>query len=238
MTETMKEFFDRLILAGDVAPAHILLWESGLRHEDEALRRWLLGWLLFDHAGVASYLCDKQDFYQALHWAASTNVERGVGRRHFTPEAWRSRAAGYFLDRGLDDLFWWMDSSVKVGEVVRSVCGWPTFGADAGHRLAHLFARIGRAEVDDTSLAGTALSLKEMHTLAHALDGRPLPPDDERAATPLDLLCLSLKWYSHVAGCYKVGQEVRLLRRQLNRFRLSSRTARMMLAVGKAGVLW
>lgn len=148
------KFGKALLETGDLDPIYIMLWKAKLH--PNLLKRWLLAYSMFYHAGVASELAQYkgEEFYeQADNLAApEEKTPRGTERRHFRGKACLQSIA-YFAKRypkgpeqALNHLVTTSKGTVDgvLSLVQRS---WPLYGPWVAWKLADLLERLAIAPI-------------------------------------------------------------------------------------------
>jgi len=147
------EFGKALLETEDLDPIYVMLWKTKM--SDSRLKRWLLAYWFFYHAGVASKLSKyKGDefFERAIEMARSeAKTPRGTERRHFRGKACK-RSLRFFHreyrnpEEAITQLIYQI-RNVKgdntVGAVVDFVRrDWPLFGPWIGFKIADMLERL------------------------------------------------------------------------------------------------
>lgn len=148
---SIYEFGRRLVLTGDLDPVYVAVYHSGLRKD--VLKRWLIAYWCFYHAGTASWVVSGQgesDFWRRVKDAAATKDHpRCPERRHFRGGQ-AVRSAAYLAGRGVDDL---LDPILRVtgtqsaAAVMQEVQTWVGFGGWIAFKAADMVERLGLAGV-------------------------------------------------------------------------------------------
>jgi hypothetical protein len=146
------KFGKTLLETGDLDPIYIMLHDAKL--PQPLLKRWLLAYWFFYHAGVASKLAryKGQEFFEQAQEMAAVGVKtpRGAERRHFRGEACLKSlryfakkyekpesAINHIIRRAKDD------NKNKVQDVVDFVrLEWPLFGPWIGFKIADMLERV------------------------------------------------------------------------------------------------
>lgn len=81
MDYTWQSFGRELIVSQDLDPIYVMLAESGI--DDNLLKRWLLAYWCYYHAGVASKIAESKDFYKSMRQGIEDGWPRGMERRYF-----------------------------------------------------------------------------------------------------------------------------------------------------------
>lgn len=164
-------FGKHLLRTGDLDPIYIMLHDAKL--PTPLLKRWLLAYWFFYHAGVASKLAQYkgEDFFdKALEMAAvGVKTPRGAERRHFRGEACLKSlryfkhkysrpesAINHLIRRAIED------EKNHVQDVVDFVqLEWPLFGPWIGFKIADMMERILRVPI---RFVGSDLKMYETPT--------------------------------------------------------------------------
>jgi hypothetical protein len=80
------EFGSRLVITGDLDPIYTML--NAAKLPAPTLKRWVLAYWMFYHAGVSSFIADapSSDFWGMVWAAQNEKWPRGTERRHFKAE--------------------------------------------------------------------------------------------------------------------------------------------------------
>jgi hypothetical protein len=86
---SLEEFGKQILRASDLDPIYTMLANSDLSQSQK--RRWCAAYWCFYHAGVASYISERNDFWSAMMIAGENTTETPIGtrwprsaeRRHF-----------------------------------------------------------------------------------------------------------------------------------------------------------
>lgn len=145
------QFGEELLAYDDLDPVYNILWhgrQQGLMDE-ATLKRWLVAYWGFYHAGTASYLAqyEGEEFWLEYSEAASTKVfPRGRERRHYRGNISKDSAAGLMElelppETLVDSLCLDLDTdySVLAAEVVRE---WPGFGKWIAFKIGDMLERL------------------------------------------------------------------------------------------------
>lgn len=147
--------FGKLLLnTGDLDPIYIMLWRAKLT--PKRLKRWLMAYSMFYHAGVASLLSNYRgaEFWDKAYKLAlpESKTPRGSERRHFRGKA-AQKSIAYFAKRypkgpeqAIDYLVRHSKGTVDgVVSLVRK--RWPVYGSWVGFKLADLLERLQIAPI-------------------------------------------------------------------------------------------
>lgn len=158
---TLEAFGAQLLDTEDLDPIYVVLVRANL--ERNHLRRWLLAYWCFYHAGVASYLSEMPfawKYWSELLEAASNGGgscpvpgrwPRGRERRHFRGNR-AEEAVGWLYERfhipedavrSLEDI-----SSGPYANVAREVQTWPQFGPWMAFKIADMLERVLGCNID------------------------------------------------------------------------------------------
>lgn len=147
--------FGKLLLnTGDLDPIYIMLWKAKLT--PKRLKRWLMAYSMFYHAGVASLLSNYRgsEFWDEAAKLAlpESKTPRGSERRHFRGKA-AQKSIAYFAKRypkGPEQAIGYLvrHSKGTVDGVVSLVRKrWPVYGSWVGFKLADLLERLQIAPI-------------------------------------------------------------------------------------------
>lgn len=228
---SLKKFADFLLESGDLDPIYIMLYEAGMKRN--RLKRWLLAYWMFYHAGVASVLCGAQDdgFYDmSKHLVERSTTPRGTERRHF-----RGKKAvdaiewlrGHF--DGPEHAVDWASRGETVEGVIRRMKFWPQFGPWMGFKAADMIDRVLGVPIKfpisslnfyKTPIAGAKLFCEEqgldykhlklagvVKLLRVELQEWLAPPDYKRMVDVQEIETILCKWKSHMTGHYPLGKD-------------------------------
>ncbi len=143
-------FGHNLLVTRDLDPEYILLWEA--KFPKELLKKWLLAYWCFSHAGTASWIASAEDderderyYWDRMMQAANLPKQwkRGVARRYFVGED-AAKAVNYLSSAGLkgtvnklcNHYFWYLP------DFMAEVCGWYKFGPWAAFKAADMLERL------------------------------------------------------------------------------------------------
>ena len=147
------KFGKQLLKTGDLDPIYIMLHRAEM-HENR-LKRWMLAYWFFYHAGVASKLSGYRGsrfFEKAIDLAQSkAKTPRGTERRHFRGEAC-IKSLEFFHEA-------YSNPEDAVDHVTRHAAGvqdvllfvkkrWPLFGPWIGFKIADMLERLDLREVE------------------------------------------------------------------------------------------
>lgn len=147
--------FGKLLLnTGDLDPVYIMLWKAKLT--PKRLKRWIMAYSMFYHAGVASLLSNyrgKEFWRKAAKLALpESKTPRGSERRHFRGKA-AQKSIAYFAKqypKGPEQAIGYLVGHSKgtVDGVVSLVRKrWPVYGSWVGFKLADLLERLQIAPI-------------------------------------------------------------------------------------------
>lgn len=227
----LRKFADRLLRSGDLDPIYIMLYDSGMKKN--RLKRWLLAYWMFYHAGVSSVLCGAEFegfFDMATHLASVSTTPRGTERRHFRGQ------------KALDSIKWlkehfdgpehavdWASRGETVERVIKRMRYWPQFGPWIGFKAADMIDRVLGIPIKfsisdlnfyDTPVAGAKLFCKKqdlpferlklagvVKLLQVELKHYKAPPDYRRPVGIQEIETILCKWKSHMTGHYPLGKD-------------------------------
>lgn len=205
----------------DLDPIYVILVGGNL--DKKLLYRWILSYLFFYHAGVASKIAESEDFYRTAQQAQNEKWLRGRERRHF-----RGKQSQYTLD--------WMKVAFPQPEkAIESLIGaktfaqvwmrldsWPMFGAWAIFKTADLLDRVVgnpvKLDIDDLRFYDAPYEAAKMwfpkwslkQTVEYVLEqykDRQAPPRFERPFGILEAETCLCKSASHMNDHYPVGND-------------------------------
>lgn len=162
------DFGAALIRTGDLDPIYAMLVNANENGEisREVLKKWLVAYWFFYHAGVASELATARDFWRATaKHAAIPSGLRGTERRHFRAEkatttiAWFRERYAYgsnAIDEGL--LLPLLPKLSTAGAIPFSALAkraqtWPQFGPWIAFKIADMIDCVLGVEVDFSDCA-------------------------------------------------------------------------------------
>lgn len=139
------EFGKKLLKTKDLDPIYIIANKDTLPKNQ--LRRWLVAYWWFYHAGVASYLSEKEEtkfFDEALTLVEGTRAPRGTERRHFRGD--KAKVAiqkfMFWYERPEEAVDWVVKKPQHASEVVYHVKeNWPLFGPWIAFKIADMVDR-------------------------------------------------------------------------------------------------
>lgn len=108
-----REFGRRLLLSQDLDSIYVMLARSDL--DDETIARWILGFVVYDHAGAAARIAQADDFWFALA-RNRDRLPRGSVRYH---------NRGVAFDRQIE---WFRSLDMTPLEVVRDMTAGDSLG--------------------------------------------------------------------------------------------------------------
>jgi hypothetical protein len=135
------QFGEDLLDSLDLDPIYVILYLGRL--DDSLLRRWLLAYWCFYHAGVASKISSAKDFYGEMRKAQLQRWPRGRERRHFRGRA-SAEAIEWLADyypspeRAVDALM----GSSTFPKVKTRITRWPLFGPWIAFKAADMLDRV------------------------------------------------------------------------------------------------
>lgn len=174
MNPEVIEFGADLLETNDLDPIYNLLAESEM--DKSQLNRWLLAYSMFYHAGVASMLAEREDFYEACA-EDFDNYPRCEERRHFRGEKAKN-ALGFLKAANAPEehtYYWYYGKrgdqpSTDFKSVVKRIQTYPMYGPWIAFKLADMGERIFGIPIDFSNCAlnmyseprsGAALALKD-----------------------------------------------------------------------------
>jgi len=210
----------------------------------DAQKRWMLGFWLFYHVGVASWLTEQPDFWKAAFIVARkepeavcTNGEwpRGGYRRYFRGKG-AIDALGIISGMGkAEDLVdWFYDGGMTFEEVFKRVKQLPTYGYTMSFKIADMGERvlgrpiIFRKEMDlpeepEKGLLIAAdyfkIPTEEVRDrIIAALDGCRLPGLSGRQPNIQETETVLCEWKHLLSGKFAIGRDGPKLRSHLAPF--------------------
>jgi hypothetical protein len=203
--------------------------------DDTALmKRWMLAYWCFYHAGVASNLA-RQDAHNFWHLFRYANMEwpRGRERRHFrgrTSDAATSYLAEKFPhpESAIDYLL--RGGSASFETVADRIRRWPGFGQWAAFKAADMLERCLGVPIDFSDcplhfysepVAGARIVYPELPIrdavprLLDLLATRTAPPDYKRPLGVQEAETVFCKYKAHFRGHYPIGIDTKDMRAQL-----------------------
>lgn len=230
-------FGQQLLDTNDLDPVYVALWEARLLQS--VLRRWLLAYWCFYHAGTASWIADQESqFWSRMETAAgSKDYPRSSERRHFRA-ANAIKSVAYLKSRGIDGLFDPLVKFRRAADLIQHVQrNWVGFGPWIAFKMADMVERLALAPLQfdlnsiqlfDSPREGAELVSEQVDTydgspvvpwavstlLSHYGD-YPAPPRGDRPIGLQEAETILCKWKSHCGGHYHVGEDVSALRRGL-----------------------
>lgn len=238
MDSRVLEFGQALLEAGDLDPVYNYLAESN--YEETKLKRWLLAYSMFYHAGLSTQLCEMsvEEFWSFIKEHLKI-LPRGEERRHYRGEAAVlsvNSLCRYAPEEIVD--FWYTDLSFKA--VLANVQKLPLYGpwisfkmADMGERVLRLpidFSdcelsiyrepRIGAAIVvhgDEKEPIGAEGIREAVEYITSELNakGFKAPPWNDRPLNVQEAETILCKFKSHLHGHYPVGKDVEAVKKAL-----------------------
>ncbi len=219
-----KQFGRALLETQDLDPVYVMLARAELNQA--WLRRWLLAYWCFYHAGVATAAasCGIQGVYYNYLRGALKEAPRGSERRHFRGE--KARHAIDWLSQFNPELL--VNSMVsyptfqEVEAAARSV---PMFGPWIAFKVADMAERVLRQPIDfsgcdvvafyDEPKKG-ALKVAQMEgwpldavvpNMLKEFKGYRAPPYFDRGLNVQEMETILCKWKSHLNGHYEMGKD-------------------------------
>lgn len=184
---TPEDFGAALIRTNDLDPIYVMLVnanEAGVLSR-VMMKKWLLAYWFFYHAGVASELAiTARDFWFAMaKHAAIPSGRRGTERRHFRAEK-ATNAIDWFglqypraptdaIDNGLLPMLPKSAGPIPFSTLAKRVQAWPQFGPWIAFKIADMIDRVLNVPVDfsDCSLGIYEEPLKGGYVISVMGDG-------------------------------------------------------------------
>lgn len=245
------KFGRALIETEDLDPIYTMLYRAQL--SEKKLRRWLLAYWFFYHAGVASSLSEyeRESFFtNAMRLAIDPKTPRGTERRHFRGASAIASIKFFQLKyispvNAVEEL-----TSLKpdVNEIVTYVSEfWPMFGPWMGFKIADMLERLGLKEIGfpvrtlkmyrdpvkgaelymakhpDVEFTGVTDVVK--HLMREFSDYKA-PPRYERPINVQEVETILCKWKSHLNNHYPVGKDTKEIRHGLKGWGKTARRLR------------
>jgi hypothetical protein len=238
----IEDFGRALLESGDLDPIYVMLHRAKL--ETNQLKRWLMAYWFFYHAGVASKLSEYEGevfWGRALYHAEGKNAPRGTERRHFRGEKAES-AIRWFrgMYAGPELAVDFASAGRTFQTVSASVKLWPQFGPWIAFKVADMLERVLGVPVDfsDCDLlsfyeeprkaaeilvkrpgAGFRTDAQPQAAVDHLLRRfyfHKAPPSNNRPLNIQEVETILCKWKSHLNGHYPVGKDTREIRHALD----------------------
>ena len=227
---SILNFGVQLIQTMDLDPVYVAVHRAKL--PKQILRKWLLAYWCYYHAGVASRIATAEDWHKEAQ-ALYSSCPRGAERRHFRGKNGQD-ALGYLRDK-----FPSAESAVEGLEAIcpadyATVAGkvreWKGFGPWIAFKAADMMERVVGAKVDFSSMKldiydepAKAAKLIFPHLtpnetakkLAESLSEHLAPPLFDRPINVQEAETVLCKYKSHMKGHYPVGKDSRELRHAL-----------------------
>jgi hypothetical protein len=216
--------FGRILIdSEDLDPIYVMLYKAKL--EEKLLKRWLLAYWCFYHAGVASHIAESKNWHAVATQAQTEKWPRGKERRHF-----RGKAA----DKALAFLnFTYPEPEAAIEflcfentyrGIKNRISSWYLFGPWICFKAADMLDRvIGHKihfDVEDLEFykepaqaAKIIDPLSDLKTVVLWLIGlfsdRMAPPAYDRSVGVPEVESCLCKWKSHINGRYQIGNDIR-----------------------------
>ena len=232
------EFGQALLEAGDLDPVYNYL--AGSKLDEVKLKRWLLAYSMFYHAGLSNQLAvmEVDEFWKFIKENLRT-LPRGEERRHYRGEAAIKsvESLSRFAPEDIVD-YWYMDLRFK--EVLISVQKLPLYGPWIAFKMADMGERVLQLPIDfsDCELSiyrepriGAAIVLYgdekhpiEAEGIRETVDyitselnakGFLAPPWNDRPLNVQEAETILCKFKSHLHGHYPVGKDVEAVQKAL-----------------------
>lgn len=217
-----------LIDTQDLDPIYTMLYNSGL--EKPFLKRWMLAYWCFYHAGVACKIASAEDWYKEAKSGLSgpDKFPRGKERRHFRGDASVKSLA--YLEKHYpnpEDAVDYLCRSNTYKGVEKRISKWYLFGPwisfKAGDMLERVLGHPVHFDINDlefykepaegAKLLDPIASLKTVVTnLISVFSDRKAPPAFDRPIGVQETESCLCKWKSHMHGRYQVGDDIREIR--------------------------
>jgi hypothetical protein len=245
-----------LVESNDLDPVYCVL--HGALLDPYPLKKWLLAYWCFYHAGTASWICTGNYWGRMGEAAGSKLWPRGSERRHFRGKN-AAKSVSYLESVGVTDLFRPILTNHTVSSLTDYVRTWVGFGPWIAFKVGDMVERLGLAEVSfadgdvflfDSPREGAEMVCKRYSTspqknpgawaVKHVLEGLKdlkAPPRYERRLNCQEAETILCKWKSHLNGRYEVGHDTAELRRGLLRF-AKCKTSQRLYKAGRECGLW
>ncbi len=151
MPLSVVDFGRQLVESEDLDPIYVMLWNAKL--EPPLLRKWLLAYWCFYHAGSACWVTDQRDYWAAMRTAAADKVTpRGTERRHFRGQHAKDSVAD-LARYGVDGVFanlceGHLKPAARLETMIERVRQFVGFGPWIAFKVADMLERLGLCEVD------------------------------------------------------------------------------------------
>jgi hypothetical protein len=154
MSLNVVDFGTQLVESNDLDPIYVMLWDAHLPLGK--LRRWLLSYWCFYHAGTASWIVDQADYWAAMRTAAADKVSpRGTERRHFRGAMAKDSIADlarYGVEAIFDNLCAeFVLHPIPLETFIERATSYVGFGPWIAFKMADMLERLGLCEVDFTN---------------------------------------------------------------------------------------
>jgi hypothetical protein len=226
---SVTEFGRALLDTLDLDPDYVVAYRAKMPRG--TLKRWLLAYWCFSHAGVASRIAAADDFHREMWRAQEEQWPRGQARRHFRGQ--KSADALRWLadhfpepEKAIDEL---CEATTFAG-VRERILRWPQMGSWAAFKSADMLERVLGHPVafslDDLNfyegpaagakLVDAAAPLRQVvEKLIDEFRGRLAPPANDRPVGIQEVETILCKYKSYVSGHYRIGQDREELREAL-----------------------
>lgn len=235
---SVTQFGKKMLEVNDLDPIYVMLVDSKMPKDQ--LKRWILAYVCFYHAGVATYCSSAtgQKFWERLRKGHDEKWPRGAERRHF-----RGGTSDYvtsWLPKTYDtpeeaiDFLVGPKKSRKFSEVIARVKTWKYFGPWVAFKIADLIDRVLGVPIDfsdchldiyQTPKQGAELVIKlygkdadmdgVIDRLERVFKNHKAPPFYDRAVNVQEVETILCKWKSHTNGHYPIGKDTHEIREGL-----------------------
>lgn len=239
------EFGRILIESEDLDPIYVMLWRAKLPRSQ--LRKWLIAYWCFYHAGTASVLSETpcKDFFRTMRgMVPGTTWPRGTERRHFRGENGIKSVAFLHKHYGTPtNLFHYLivGEPLSLSESMERVERWRGFGPWISFKVADMLERLDLCRIefrpeDVFSMfesprkgakdvagrlggpEGDRAFLWAYEALTEELGELRAPPRYERRINIQEVETILCKYHSYLGGHYPPGKDLREIREGLLRY--------------------
>jgi hypothetical protein len=235
---TVNEFGEALLRSGDLDPIYIML--TGAKLEEPVLKRWMLAYWCFYHAGVASTIATAPDFYSTFERAVSFKWPRGTERRHFRGKACDKTLEFFRREYPNPESAVDFVRAPTFAEVSERAQLWPLFGPWISFKVADMLDRVMGWRVDFSQCAlgiysepaagaaivaqqrgitglqpGVETTSKIVDVLTREFAHHYAPPFGDRTVNVQEVETILCKYKSHLNGHYPVGKDTREIKHAL-----------------------
>jgi hypothetical protein len=225
-----REFGNALLETEDLDPLYCTLTRAQI--PQDMLKRWLLSYFCFYHAGVCSYIAEqpRDDFYSLLLQGIADKWPHGAERRHFRGQAAVDAITGLKQFGEPEKVVDYMTQHDTAHDIMKHVQTFYLFGPWISWKVSDMAERVLELPVsfDDTSLfmyrdpvMGAALWFKGDKNAKVSEDevscvveewqsvfgGYKAPPTYDRQVNIQEIETVLCKWKSNAGGSYPLGKD-------------------------------